>query len=150
LPKTTPQFHVLFVDDNPADLDLFVETFAEGKVVCQLSTASSGIEALNKLRGENGETQIQPDLILLDLNMPQMSGHEVLAEIKGDSELKIIPVVIMTSSAAERDIAKSYELHANSYIIKPLDLNQLTDIVNRIEHFFFTIAKLPPHRIDEA
>jgi CheY-like chemotaxis protein len=145
--KAQPPFHILFIDDNPADLDLFVETFAEGKVLCKLDTASSGQKALNMLRGENGETHIQPDLILLDLNMPQMSGHEVLAEIKGDDVLKSIPVVMMTSSAAERDIAKSYALNANSYIIKPIDLNQLSEVVNRIENFFFTIAKLPPRRL---
>jgi len=139
--------HVLLVEDNPADVDLIREGFEESKIYCHLEVARDGIEAMQMLRHEQDLGCVRPDLILLDLNMPRMDGREVLAEIKQDESLKTIPVVIMTSSEAERDIAKCYELHANAFIIKPLGLDQLIEIVTQIEQFWFSVVRLPPKEI---
>ena len=135
---------ILLVEDNPGDVRLTVEALKEGKVLNHVSTASDGEEALSFLRREkNYENAPRPDLILLDLNMPKKDGREVLAEIKSSDDFKRIPVVVLTTSKADDDIARTYDLHANCYITKPVDLEQFLDIVKTIEGFWLTIVKLP-------
>lgn len=135
---------ILLVEDNPGDARLAVEALKESKVRNNIHTASDGVEAMEFLRKE-GEfsSALRPDLVLLDLNMPRKDGREVLAEIKEDPKLKIIPVVVMTTSQLEEDILKSYGLHANCYVTKPVDLEQFMKVVKAIEDFWFTIVKLP-------
>lgn len=136
---------ILLVEDNPGDVRLTREALDEGKVNNHLSTVCNGVEALDFLhRTGCYENAPFPDLILLDLNLPMMDGREVLIHIKNDENLKRIPVVIFTTSQAEQDIRQSYDLHANCYITKPVDLNQLITVVKSIEDFWFTIVKLPP------
>ncbi len=135
---------VLLVEDNPGDVRLTREALKEGKVHNNLHVAPDGVEALAFLRREGGYARaVRPDLILLDLNLPRKGGREVLEEIKGDATLRHIPVVILTSSQAEQDIARAYDLHANCYITKPVDLDQFITVVRSIEEFWFTIVKLP-------
>jgi len=135
---------ILLVEDNPGDVRLTREALKEGKVLNHLNVVDDGIEALAFLRREDKYANaVRPDLILLDLNLPKKDGREVLAEIKADAGLKKIPVVILTTSAAEQDILKTYDLHANCYITKPVDLEQFIKIVRLIEDFWFTIARLP-------
>ena len=136
---------ILLVEDNPGDARLTVEGFKEGKVRNDLSVVADGVEALAFLRREGKHANApRPDLILLDLNMPRKDGRQVLAVIKQDPDLKRIPVVVLTSSQAEQDILKSYNLHANCYITKPVNLEQFIGIVRYIEDFWLTIVKLPP------
>lgn len=143
-PKCGP-IEILLVEDNPGDVRLTIEALKEGKVANKIYVAADGIEALAFLRREGKyENAPKPDLILLDLNLPKKNGREVLAEIKMDSRLKRIPVVILTSSQAEKDIVTTYNLHANCYITKPVDFGQFIDVVKSIENFWFTIVKLPP------
>ena len=136
---------VLLVEDNPGDVRLTREALRDGKVFNNLSVAKDGEEALAFLRreGEFAEAP-RPDVILLDLNLPRKDGREVLEAIKADPALRTIPVVILTSSEAERDIARAYELNANCYITKPVDLDQFITVVKSIEDFWFAIVKLPP------
>ncbi|MBA2245004.1 MAG: response regulator [Gemmatimonadetes bacterium] len=136
---------ILLVEDNPGDVRLTREALREGKVRNNLNVASDGVEALAYLRREGqyaGATR--PDLILLDLNLPKKDGREVLAEIKQDPSLRHIPVVILSSSPAEQDIIRAYDLHANCYVTKPVDLDQFITVVKSIEDFWFTIFRLPP------
>lgn len=135
---------ILLVEDNPGDVRLTQEALKENKMLNHLSVVVDGEDAISFLRQE-GEyaTAIRPDLILLDLNLPRKDGREVLAEIKADEHLKRIPVVVLTTSSAEQDILKSYDLHANCYITKPVDLDQFITIVRSIEDFWLTIVKLP-------
>ncbi len=136
---------VLLVEDNPGDVRLTREALKEGKVRNNLSVAPDGVEALAFLRRQGRYAGApRPDLILLDLNLPKKDGREVLEEIKADPALRTIPVVILTTSEAERDIARAYDLHANCYITKPVDLDQFITVVKSIEDFWFTIVKLPP------
>jgi CheY-like chemotaxis protein len=136
---------VLLVEDNPGDVRLTREALKEGKVHNHLSVAADGVEALAFLRRQGRYADApRPDLILLDLNLPKKDGREVLEEIKSDPALRTIPVVILTTSEAERDIARAYDLHANCYITKPVDLDQFITVVKSIEDFWFTIVKLPP------
>ena len=136
---------LLLVEDNPGDVRLTQEALREGKVRNHLKVASDGVEALAYLRREGEYANApQPDLILLDLNLPKKNGREVLAEIKDDPVLKRIPVVILTVSKAEEDVLKSYNLHANCYITKPVDLDQFVSVVKSIEEFWIGIVKLPP------
>lgn len=138
------QIEILLVEDNPADIRLTTEVLKDAKLRNTIHVARDGIEALEFLRRQgkfNGFPE--PDLVLLDLNLPRLNGREVLREIKSDPELKRIPVVILTTSDAEQDILKSYELHANCYITKPVDLEQFSKVVQYIEEFWFTIVKLP-------
>ncbi len=135
---------ILLVEDNPGDIRLTQEALAEGKILNRLSVAKDGVEALAFLRQEGDYAgSPMPDLILLDLNMPRKDGREVLAEIKADDQLKQIPVVILTTSDAEADILKSYKLHVNAYVTKPVDLEQFFAVVKSIEEFWLTIVKLP-------
>jgi len=135
----------LLVEDNPGDVRLTKEALKEGKVMNVLNTVGDGEEALAYLRREGAYAQAtRPDLVLLDLNLPRKSGREVLAEIKEDPDLKRIPVVILTVSEAEQDIIKSYNLHANCYITKPVNLEQFIEVVKSIEDFWLTVVMLPP------
>jgi chemotaxis family two-component system response regulator Rcp1 len=135
---------ILLVEDNSADIRLTREALKEGKVSNSLHAVNDGVEALAFLRrsGKYASAAI-PDLILLDLNLPKKSGLEVLAEIKLDEELKRIPIVILTTSQAEEDIVRSYDLHANAYVTKPVNLQQFIDVVKSIEEFWLEIVKLP-------
>ncbi len=135
----------MLVEDNPGDVRLTQEALREGKVRNHLHVAPDGVEALAYLRREGRHAKARhPDLILLDLNLPKKSGREVLAEIKADPELRRIPVVILTVSKAEEDVLKSYNLHANCYITKPVDLEQFLGVVKSIEDFWLTVVMLPP------
>lgn len=136
---------ILLVEDNPGDARLAREALKDSKVKNALAIVDDGVKALEYLR-KQGEFAgaPTPDLVLLDLNLPRKDGREVLAEIKGDGMLKRIPVVVLTTSRAEQDVLKSYNLHANCYITKPIDLGQFITVVKSIEDFWLTIVKLPP------
>ncbi len=135
---------ILLVEDNPGDADLARETLISCKIKNNLHVVNDGEKAMVFLRKQGPYAVApRPDIILLDLNLPRKDGREVLAEIKADDELKRIPVVVLTSSSAEEDILKSYNLHANCYITKPLDFNQFTKIIHSIEEFWLSIVKLP-------
>ena len=135
------------VEDSPTDAGLAIEAFKESKVLNHLSHVTDGTDAIAYLRrqGQYADAR-RPDLILLDLNLPTKDGREVLAEIKNDPDLKDIPVVVLTTSDDEQDILKSYELHANCYITKPVDFEKFISIVRHIETFWFTVVTLPPAR----
>jgi CheY-like chemotaxis protein len=136
---------ILLVEDSPGDVRLTQEVFKESKILNRLSVVMDGVEAMAFLRREGKyATAPSPDLILLDLNLPKKDGREVLAEIKSSEDLKRIPVVVLTISKAEEDILKAYELYANCYITKPIDLDQFVKVVKSIEDFWLTIVKLPP------
>ncbi len=136
---------ILLVEDNPGDVRLTREALKDGKIVNNLHVAEDGVEALAYLRREGKfHDSVRPELILLDLNLPKKDGRQVLAEIKADKTLKRIPVVILTSSEAEQDIVKSYNLHANCYVTKPVDLDQFISVVKSIEYFWLSVVKLPP------
>ena len=135
---------VLLVEDNPADARLTIEALREGRMLNRLHHVKDGIEALQFLRREGQWTDAPtPDVILLDLNLPRKDGREVLLELKADSALRLIPVVVLTTSEAESDIVRSYELHANCYVTKPVDLDKFIEIVRTIEAFWLAIVKLP-------
>jgi two-component system, chemotaxis family, response regulator Rcp1 len=138
---------ILLVEDNPGDVRLTREVLKDSKVRNNLIVANNGEEALTCLRkqGKYKDT-VRPDLILLDLNLPIKDGREVLAQIKGDADLKRIPVVVLTTSKAEEDILKTYNLHANCYITKPVDLDQFCAVVKSLEDFWLAIVKLPNHK----
>ena len=136
---------ILMVEDNPGDVRLTVEALKEGKVRNNFHAVEDGMAALAFLRRQGPYTDApRPDLILLDLNLPKMNGREVLAEIKEDPELRRIPVVVLTVSKAEQDIIKSYNLHANCYITKPVDFQQFLGVVKAVEGFWLSVVKLPP------
>ena len=135
---------ILLVEDDPGDVLITREAFADNKVRNHLSVVSDGEAAMAFLRRE-GEfaSAPRPDLILLDLNLPRKAGHEVLAEVKSDADLQRIPVVILTTSDAEEDILRSYDLHANAYVTKPVDFDRFLDVVRQIGEFFVTVVRLP-------
>ena len=134
---------ILLVEDNPGDVRLTLEAFREGKIHNHLSVVSDGVEALAFLRREGRYANVpRPDLILLDLNLPKKDGRDVLAEIKGEEYLKRIPIVVLTTSNAEKDILEAYDLRASCYIIKPVDFAQFVTVVKLIEDFWFSIVKL--------
>jgi len=135
---------ILLVEDNPGDADLARETLLNSKIKNNLHVVNDGEKAMQFLRKEHPyDSMPRPDIILLDLNLPRKDGREVLAEIKQDDHLKRIPVVILTSSKADEDVIRSYNLHANCYISKPLDFKQFTKVVHSIENFWLTIVRLP-------
>jgi two-component system, chemotaxis family, response regulator Rcp1 len=141
---TTETIRILLVEDNPGDARLTQEALDEGKLINDLQVVTDGVEALACLRREGRYVdQELPDLILLDLNLPKKDGREVLEEIKKDPVLRRIPVVVLTTSKAERDILRTYDLHANCYIIKPVDLDQFLAVARSIENFWLTVVKLP-------
>jgi len=138
------QIEILLVEDSPDDADLTIDALREGKVRNRISHVEDGVEAMAFLRRQGKHASApRPDLILLDLNLPRKNGREVLAEIKQDPDLRRIPVVIMTSSDDEKDIVAAYNLHVNCYVTKPVDLDQFIRVVKSIEHFWFSIVKLP-------
>jgi len=142
--NTFNSVNILLVEDNPGDVRLTKEAFKEAKVNNNLHIVSDGVEAMDFLRHKGKYIGApRPDIILLDLNMPRKNGREVLAEIKVDPDLMRIPVLVLTISQAEEDILKSYNLHANCYIQKPVDINKFIDVVKSIEGFWLTIVKLP-------
>jgi len=145
LTRTWRPVEILLVEDNPGDVRLTQEALKESKICNHLSVVTDGVEAVEYLRREGRFAQaVRPDLILLDLNLPRKNGREVLAEIKEDQDLRRIPVVILTISQDEEDVFKAYDLHANCYVTKPLDLNRFLKVVQSIEDFWLTIVKLPP------
>ncbi len=136
---------ILLVEDNPGDVRLTMEALKEGKVHNDLRVAADGVEAIAMLRREGKYAGLsRPDLILLDLNLPRMDGREVLAEIKTDPILKRIPVVVLTTSKAEEDVMRSYNLYANCYVTKPVDLEQFIHVVKSIDGFWLSVVELPP------
>ena len=140
----TRPFEVLLVEDNPGDARLTREALKEGRILNNLSVVPDGVEAMEFLnkRGRYLNSP-RPDLILLDLNLPRKNGREVLEEIKSDPALRRIPVMVLTTSSAEQDLTSAYNLHANCYITKPVDLEQFMTVVRSIEHFWFHIVTLP-------
>jgi len=135
---------ILLVEDDPGDVLITREAFADNKVRNELSVVSDGEAAMAFLRREEGYADApRPDLVLLDLNLPRKAGHEVLAEIKSDVDLQRIPVVVLTTSDAEEDILRSYDLHANAYVTKPVDFDCFLNVVRQIDEFFVTVVKLP-------
>jgi CheY-like chemotaxis protein len=138
-------FEVLLVEDNPADVRLTREAFRENLIGTNLSVVSDGVEAVAFLRQEGRFAAApRPDLVLLDLNLPRLDGCGVLAQIKIDAALKRIPVVMLTTSAADTDVLRCYNLHANSYITKPADLERFLEVVRLLKAFWFTVVRLPP------
>ncbi len=143
--RTAPPVEILLVEDNPGDVRLTREALKEGKVYNNLHWARDGVEALEFLKREGKHAKApRPDIILLDLNLPKKDGREVLAAMKSDPSLKKIPVVILTTSQAEEDVVRAYNLNANCYVTKPVDFEQFTRIVQAIEQFWLTIVTLPP------
>jgi len=137
---------ILLVEDNPGDADLAIEALEHSKIRNNLFVVKDGEQAMAFLRQEDAyANKPRPDLILLDLNLPRKDGREVLAEIKQDDGLKRIPVVILTTSQDEEDVMRSYNLHANCYVTKPIDLHQFMKVVKSIEDFWLSIVKLPPN-----
>ena len=136
---------ILLVEDNPGDARLTVEALRDAKVLNRLTVVRDGEEAMAYLHRQGRHSNaVRPDLVLLDLNLPKKDGREVLAEMKADEGLRRIPVVILTTSSAEQDILRSYDLHANSYITKPVALDEFMKVVRTIEDFWLAVVKLPP------
>ena len=143
---TIRQVNILLVDDSPTDVLLTQEAFADSRIKNKLDICHDGEEAIKYLRNfDNKAENSKPDMILLDLNMPRKDGREVLAEIKSDIELKKIPIIVLTTSKAEEDIVKSYQLAANCYITKPVDFNRFSEVIRSIENFWLMTAVLPPN-----
>ena len=136
---------ILLVEDSPSDTELTVEALQEAKMRNNLSVVDDGVQAMQFLRRQGPYANApRPDLILLDLNLPRKDGREVLAEIKADTKLASIPVVVLTTSQAEQDILRSYDLHANCYITKPVDLDRFISVVRSIEEYWCSVVTLPP------
>jgi len=149
--KRCQPVEILLVEDNPGDVRLTLEALKDGKVLNHLSVVGDGVEAIAFLHQEGAYANApSPDLILLDLNLPKKDGREVLQEIKDDESLKHIPVVVLTTSKADMDILRSYELHANCYITKPVDFEQFTKVIKSIEDFWFSIVKLPQNGVSQV
>jgi two-component system, chemotaxis family, response regulator Rcp1 len=143
-PSASAPINILLVEDNPGDVRLTKEALSDAKVLNRLTVATDGLEALAALRREGRFANApRPDIILLDLNLPRKDGRAVLAEIKKDPDLRRIPVIVLTTSRAEEDVFRTYDLHANCYIPKPLDLDEFITVVKSIEDFWFTVARLP-------
>jgi CheY-like chemotaxis protein len=143
-PEEIKVIDVLLVEDDAGDVLLIEEAFADNKVRNRVHHVSDGVDALAFLRREGEYADApHPDLVLLDLNLPRKDGREVLAEIKGDDALRHIPVVVLTTSKAEEDVLRSYKLHANAYVTKPVDFERFIDVVRQIDEFFVTVVKLP-------
>jgi len=143
-PQKGQLIEILLVEDSPGDVRLTQEALKEGKVLNNLRVVNDGVEAMAYLRRQSPHADaLEPDLILLDLNLPRKDGREVLAEIKSDPNLRRIPVVVLTTSRTDEDIIKAYDLHANCYITKPVDFQQFLGVVQSIEDFWLTVVKLP-------
>ncbi|OFY62939.1 MAG: hypothetical protein A3H98_01620 [Bacteroidetes bacterium RIFCSPLOWO2_02_FULL_36_8] len=142
--QKTRAITILLVEDNPGDIRLTVEAFKEGKIKNKMIVIQDGEEAIQFLKKKGMHKKaITPDLILLDLNLPKIDGREVLTEIKNDPLLKIIPVIVLTTSDSEKDVFHTYINHANCYITKPVDFTQFMNVIKTIEQFWFSIVKLP-------
>lgn len=143
-PKANKSIDILLVEDNPGDVRLIKEVLSNNKTLITVFNVSDGVEAMDYLHHRGRfVSEVRPDLIILDLNLPRKDGREVLQEIKSDDLLKHIPVLVMTISQSEEDIFKSYNLQANCYITKPIDLHQFMKVIKSIEDFWFSIVKLP-------
>lgn len=144
--RSVPEtFDILLVEDNPGDARLAQEALKEGRVPSRLKVVVDGVEAMNYLRRESAYGDApRPHLVLLDLNLPRKDGRQVLAEMKADPELRRIPVVVLTTSQADQDIMRSYDLHANCYITKPVDLDRFISVVRSIEEYWCSVVTLPP------
>lgn len=150
-PELVKPIEILLVEDNPGDVRLTIEALKEAKVINNLTVLKDGVEALTFLRRQGPYANVpSPHLIVLDLNLPKKDGREVLADIKADDSLKRIPVVVLTTSQDEEDVLKSYNLHANCYITKPVDLDQFIRVVRSIEDFWLGIVVLPIIKPDGA
>jgi CheY-like chemotaxis protein len=137
---------ILLVEDDPGDVLITTEALEHGKVANNLHCVSDGEAAIAYLRREGDYADaVQPDLVLLDLNLPRRDGREVLAEIKADPELRRIPVVVLTTSQAEEDVIRSYDLHANAYVTKPVGFEQFVNVVRQVDDFYFSVVHLPQH-----
>ena len=142
--STVRPIEILLIEDSPSDADLAIEALGQGKILNNLHFVEDGVEAMKFLRRKEPYLRVpRPDLILLDLNLPKKSGVEVLREIKTDQILKLIPVVILSTSAAQEDIIKAYSLHANCYITKPVDFVEFTKVIRLIEEFWLAVVQLP-------
>jgi CheY-like chemotaxis protein len=140
----TAPIDVLLVEDDPADVVLIKEAFENNHVINTLHVAEDGVEAMAYLRGEGAHAGApRPDLILLDLNLPRKDGRQVLREVKADERLRSIPVVVLTTSESEEDVLRSYDLHANAYVSKPVDFGRFEEVVRRIDEFFVSVVRLP-------
>lgn len=145
MPDQSP-IDVLLVEDDPGDVLMTREAFEENKVANRLAVVSDGAEAMQYLRREGEYADAPtPDLVLLDLNLPRMDGREVLAAMKSDENLRSIPVVVLTTSEAEEDVLRSYSLHANAYVTKPVDFSRFIEVVRQIDDFFVSVVRLPRH-----
>jgi two-component system response regulator len=141
----TKPIEILLVEDSPVDVLITREALAEAKVLNTIYVAENGVEAIDFLHKRGKFTSVPtPDLILLDLNLPRKNGREVLAEIKADENFKRIPVIVLTTSSAEEDILRSYHLHANCYVVKPVEFESFVKAVQSIQHFWFSVVTLPP------
>jgi CheY-like chemotaxis protein len=147
VPNSTKIIDVLLVEDDPGDVLMTREAFEDNKLRNRLSVVSDGVSALAFLRkeGEHADAPT-PDLVLLDLNLPKMDGREVLQALKADANLRSIPVVVLTTSEAEEDVRRSYQLHANAYVTKPVDFERFIEVVRQIDEFFMSIVRLPGQR----
>jgi two-component system, chemotaxis family, response regulator Rcp1 len=142
--KSGKEVEILLVEDSPGDVRLTIEALKEAKIKNNLNVVQDGVDAMEFLQHKGSyKNAIRPDLILLDLNLPRKDGREVLAEIKNTPELRQIPVVVLTTSRAEEDVLRAYDLHANCYITKPVDFKQFMSVVKSIENFWLTVVKLP-------
>ena len=140
------QIDVLLVEDDPGDVLMTREAFEENKVANRLAVVNDGASAMEYLRKEGQYVDAPtPDMVLLDLNLPRMDGREVLAAMKSDDQLRRIPVVVLTTSEAEEDVLRSYSLHANAYVTKPVDFQRFIDVVRQIDDFFVSVVRLPTH-----
>jgi CheY-like chemotaxis protein len=153
MPKPGTPITILLADDDPDDRLMCMEALAESRLANELRTVGDGEELLEYLRrtgryapGPTSPPVPRPGLILLDLNLPRKDGREVLADIKSDPDLCDIPIVVLTTSAADEDILRSYQLHANAYVTKPVDFNSFVEVVRQIDHFFVTVVSLPPRQ----
>ena len=141
---TQKEAEILLIEDNPADVDLTRESLQDARIVNNLHVAKDGVEAMNFLNREPPyEEAPLPDLVLLDLNLPRKDGRDVLQECKSDDELKKIPIVVLTSSQAETDVVQAYDMHANSYVVKPVNLDEFVDIMEQIGGFWLKVVTLP-------
>ena len=147
LTESTPvrPIEVLLVEDDEGDVLMTREALAEGKVINRLNVVNDGVEAVEYLRrdGQYAEAS-RPDLILLDLNLPKKDGRQVLEEVKADDDLRRIPVIVLTTSAADEDVLRSYDLHANAYVTKPVDFDRFVEVIRQIDDFFISVVRLPP------
>ncbi len=143
-PKMARPIEILLIEDSPSDAALTLEALQEGKIANNLNRAADGVEALEFLRQQGRFAKSpRPDLIMLDLNLPKKDGREVLRELKNDPSLKLIPIIVLTTSRADKDILQSYELNANCYITKPVDFQQFIEVVKTIESFWLSVVTLP-------